>query len=225
MICNWFKKERTQDETPSFWENYRRLMQHPLSAATPLNDIPFVVFDTETTGLDPRKDRILSIGALRVQNWSIPLDNHLELLVQQQYEPDSANVEIHGILPGEPGERLTEEETTRQFVDYAGNSVLVGHHAAFDLKVLNQALKRLNTGPLQNEVLDTAQLARRLHPTAHFQNPGDYRLDRLCERFGVPLNDRHTAAGDAFLTAVLFLKILGRLEKRGLRHLKDLLRG
>lgn len=197
-------------------------MNHPLSPYTPLADIPFVVFDTETTGLNPRRDRMLSIGALSVRRWEIPLENCFEVLLHQDYEPASANMEVHELLPAVRAESLEEPEAVRQFLQYLDHAVVVGHHVKFDVAMINRALERSGAGKLRNPMLDTAQLARRLNPTAYFPEPGGYSLDRLCQTFNITPNDRHTASGDAFLTAVLFLKILGRLEKRGVRTLKDL---
>ncbi len=221
MPFNWFKKTPPRNDAPGFWKDYLRKMETPCPRDTPIRDIPFVVIDTETTGLDRRKDRILSIAALRVQNWSVPLEEGLEIFVSQRYEPASASVEVHGILPVERAENLKEQEAIEQLVKFLGNGILAGHHVDFDLAMVNQALKRHGAGPLRNQVMDTARLARRLNPTAYYPDPGGFGLDRLCERFHIPLNDRHTASGDAFLTAILLLKLLGRLEKRGIHRLKD----
>jgi len=78
---------------------------------------------------------------------------------------------------------------------------------------------------LKNKYLDTAKLAIRvehLHPT-QLLKPSDYTLDALCNRYKIPMHDRHTAAGDALLTSLLSLKLLSKLKKRGVKTLGDLL--
>jgi len=209
---------------PDFWSEYlQAFQQSPLSRHLPLAQIPFVVFDTETTGLNPRKDNLLSIGAVRVQGWQLDVGQCFELYVQQSYQPQSSAVEVHGILPGQQPYKLPQEEAVKQFLKYCGNAVLVAHHLAFDLAVLNALLRPLAGDKLRNKGLDTARLARRVAQRPDLAKPGTFGLDELCEQFHIPKSDRHTAAGDAYITGLLLLKLLYRLKKRGVRTLGDLL--
>ncbi|MEM6319366.1 MAG: 3'-5' exonuclease [Bacteroidota bacterium] len=104
----------------------------------------------------------------------------------------------------------------------AKNSIIVGHHISFDIAILNQAL-RLHFGlQLRNRTLDTGWLAKRIeNPNIIGFNP--IPLDQLCEQHQIPSGQRHMAAGDAYITSLLFLKLLGQLERRGVRRLGDLL--
>jgi len=111
-------------------------------------------------------------------------------------------------------------------LDYLQNSVIVGHHIGFDFAVLNRAFQEHLGGQLRNQTLDTNYLAKRIHSpfykTSIDQNL-NFSLDALCKQYHVPVHDRHTASGDALITALLFLKLMGQLERKGVKYLGDLL--
>jgi DNA polymerase-3 subunit epsilon len=106
-------------------------------------------------------------------------------------------------------------------LEYIKDAVLVAHHAAFDVAMINFALKRMNLPKLKNKVLDTGHVFQKTkldNSKAHFS------LDDLSKRFNIPQHDRHTASGDAYITAILFLKLLSILNKKDDLTLRDLLR-
>lgn len=227
MIFNLFKNNKNQSgDLPEFWKTYLSSFDQSYERDTPIENIRFVCFDTETTGLNPKKDQILSIGAVRIQNWNIEVADRLECLVHQEYEPVSRSIEVHGILPKERLESLSEKEALEAFLQFIGPSVLVGHHVGFDISMLNEVLFSVlgRKVRLKNAAIDTMHLARRLLPPTHHLSAGDLSLDRLAEKNNIPVHDRHTAAGDSYITGVLFLKLLDKLQKRGNRTLSDLLR-
>ncbi len=227
MIFNLFKRRETGLESlPAFWKTYHTSFEQAYDRKTPIEDIRFVCFDTETTGLDPQKDQILSLGAIAVQNWEIKVSERLEFMVHQEYQPVGQAIEVHGILPKKREESLSEREAVEHFLAFIRQSVLIGHHVGFDINMINIALsgilkKKLK---LKNASVDTINLAKRLLPPTHHLSSGELSLDQLAQKYQLPMQDRHTAAGDAYMTAILFLKMLDKLEKRGNKTLSDLLR-
>lgn len=190
----------------------------------PLEKVPFVVLDTETTGLNPERDRILSIGALRLQGGRILVRDALELYLQQEHF-DSHSVPIHGILREDMHPRIPEAEALRRLVAYIGDAVIVGHHISFDMNVLHRAMVRQGVKPLSNPCLDTGLLYRKtLLKTPLLRKKEFYTLDDLARRFDLPCTDRHTALGDAFLTAMALAHILELLKAKGILTRKQLLR-
>jgi DNA polymerase-3 subunit epsilon len=190
----------------------------------PLENIPFVVLDTETTGLNPERDRILSIGALRLQGGRIMVREALELYLQQEHF-DSDSVPIHGILREDLHPRIPEAEALRQLVAYTGDAVIVGHHIGFDLAVLHRAMVRQGVRPPGNPCLDTGLLYRKtLLKTPLLRKKEFYTLDDLARRFDLPCTDRHTALGDALLTALALAHILELLKAKGVATRNQLLR-
>lgn len=217
-MFNWFNKKH--ENHPDFWKAYEEQFQEKPPAR--VSDTRFIVFDTETTGFDYKKDRMLCIGAVTVKQNQIDVSETFEYyLKQEKFNPET--VKIHGILQNERIEQISEEEAIRNFLKFIGNSVLVAHHANFDVTMINAALRRMNLPKLQNRVLDTGTLYRKTRLTSNLidQNK-NYSLDEIAEAYNIDVKDRHTAAGDAFITALAFLKILGRLDKNGNLLFKEL---
>lgn len=209
----WFKKKKY----PVFWNDY--LKKFKTSQPKSIENTRFVVFDTETTGFDTLIDRILSIGAVSIYNNIIDVSNSLEVYLKQD-EFKAKTVEIHGILKEGNLLKISENEAIEQFINYVGNAVLVAHHAAFDIEMINNALKRLNLPKLKNKSIDTGILYKKLDG----KKESHISLDALCIEFNIPKHDRHTASGDAFITSLLFLKIVSKLKQERYVHYSDLFR-
>jgi DNA polymerase-3 subunit epsilon len=212
-MFNWF----TYRKHPLFWKEYLQKFKNkqPKSIET----TRFVVFDTETTGLDIAKDRILSIGAVCIVNNTIEVADSFEIYVKQD-EFNAETVEIHGILKEGIIQKIPENEAIKQFISFIGNAVLVAHHAAFDIEMINAAFKRMNLPKLKNKSIDTGILYKKLEGKTN----NHFNLDVLCDEFKISKSDRHTASGDAFITALLFLKIIAKLKKERTVHFSDLFR-
>lgn len=187
-----------------------------LAAGPAWADRRFVVFDNESTGLDPRKDRIVSIGAVAVRNGEILLDDVFEATVRIAF--NTSAVMVHGITREESMRGVEEAEAVRAFLEYLGDDILVGHHVMFDYLLIDGAARRQFQHGLNHQALDTMRLALALEGAGAFAGAPikSFDFDSLCARFGVVTHDRHTAPGDAFLTAQLFLKLLRLLPRHGL---------
>ncbi|WP_333694852.1 3'-5' exonuclease [Flavobacterium sp.] len=203
-MLHWFKK--ITKETPKFWDIY---LSYFSETQTDLKSSKrYVIFDCETTGLDPKKDVILSIGAVAVLNDAIIVSDYFEVFVQQ--ETFNVNtVPIHGILKEGKEEKIVEAEAVIQFLHYIKNATLVGHNVRFDIEMINQSLKRLNLGKLKNDSMDTDAMYQKFKGLQEDQHSS---LDELCSLFKIQKSDRHTASGDAYITALLFLKLKKRLQ-------------
>lgn len=211
MKFNWFKKKERLEDLPEFWKDYTRTFDEELPED--VNKIPFVVLDTETTGFDYEKDRILSIGAVRIQNQSIEVRDNFEVYVEQTtFNPET--VKIHGIIQNEKFKKTSEIDALKEFLRYIGNNVLVAHHAGFDIKMINKALARHDLPKLKNKVLDTAVLYKSTRIITNLINRDKiYSLDEIAEAYNIDVADRHTASGDAYITAIIFMKLLSRIDK------------
>ena len=217
MFNNIFKSKKNY---PEFFRTY--LDSFKKSKNLPLSETRFIVFDTETTGFDKHEDRILSIGAVSVVNNMINVVDNFELYIHQEIFK-SESVKIHGLLKKGNIEKVTEAEAIELFIKFIKNDVLVGHHVGFDINMVDQMLLRNNLGKLKNECLDTGLLFKQSKHIVYQQNLKNYTLDDLCEELKIEKVDRHTATGDALITAIAFQKIIARLDKKNNLKLKDLL--
>ncbi|MEF3079024.1 3'-5' exonuclease [Winogradskyella poriferorum] len=209
---NWFKRK----SYPEFWKTYLNTFQR--TEEQNLKDIRFVVFDTETTGLDTKNDRILSIGCVAIKDLKIKVSDQLELyLKQDKFNADT--VKIHGLLKEGKLIKVEETEAIKLFLKYIENAVLVAHHAAFDVAMINAALSRLELPKLKNRVLDTGSIFKK---TELDKSKTHFGLDELSNLFKIPMHDRHTASGDAYITALLFLKLISKLNTNSKLNFKAL---
>ncbi|MBK5292026.1 MAG: 3'-5' exonuclease [Acidobacteriia bacterium] len=206
-------------------ERYLAAFENTFADDTPAAQVRFVVLDTETTGLDPRRDRIITIGALAVRDGEILLEDAFEVMLTIAY--NNSSVTVHGITRDEAAGGMEEPEALALFLDYLRDGVIVGHHIGHDIQALNCACERHFNLTLRNRWLDTMDLTLRLHDDGAFADrpmANGFSLDALCEMFGVAAHDRHTAGGDAFLTAHIFLRLLRAAKAAGHDTLASLCR-
>ena len=186
----------------------------------PLRRLTFVVFDTETTGLNPSEgDEIIQIGAIRIVNGRILYNETIDQLVNPCRSVPAASVEIHGISAELLKDQPTIDEVLPVFHHFAKGAVLVAHNAAFDMKFLQ--IKEEPCGVrFDHPVLDTLLLSSFVHP--HQER---HSLDEVARRLQIPIVGRHTALGDAIVTAEVLVKLLPLLEASGIHTLDDAIRG
>ena len=184
----------------------------------------FAVLDTETTGLNPVTDRILCLGALKLLNGRIRVQDTLEIFVEQEHF-DHRSVPIHGIRKMGSHERIPEKQALETLQQYMEGCILVGHHIGFDLAILRAAFSRHGMPFPKNPFLDTALLYRKtLLKSPLVPKKEVYTLDDLARKYEISCKDRHTALGDAYITAIAFLRILAQLRDRKELSVKQLIR-
>ena len=164
----------------------------------------WVVLDVETSGLDQASDRLMSIGAVAVHDRRIVVADSLELTIRQPSASTRQNILVHGIGAEAQLSGLDPKQACEVFLDYVGRSPLLAFHASFDRAFLMGAAKAFVGVPIGNAWIDLADLAPALHP-----GTGARALDDWLAHFDIPVDQRHNAAGDAFATAMLFLRLLG----------------
>lgn len=214
-MIRFFKKK----QQPQYWKNYISKVENCTKYST-FENIRFVALDTETTGFDYNEDRVLSIGAIAIESNKILVADSFEIYIQQDIFKKET-VKIHGIRKRGSQTKFKEEEALIQFLEYLDDAVIVAHHTSFDVTMINQALKRYNVGPLISRTLDTNYIHKKMATNIEFNKI--FSLDELCVIYNVKPHDRHTASGDALITAQLFLKLLGKFKKNNALNLNDLL--
>lgn len=183
-----------------------------------LRRLTYVAFDTETTGLEPAQgDEIIQLGAVRIVNCKIIPGEIIDQLIDPKRSIPEASVAIHGITQKMVANQPTIGQVLPHFHRFAEGAVLVAHNAAFDMRCLQ--LKEAQTGvKFDNSVLDTLLLSTIIHP-----HQESHSLEEIATRLSLTNIGRHTALGDAIVTAEVLLKMIPLLEARGIMTLNDAL--
>ncbi|HRP29389.1 MAG TPA: exonuclease domain-containing protein [Burkholderiaceae bacterium] len=179
-----------------------------------LAELAYTVFDTETTGLSPSHgDEIIQVGATRIVAGKLRREESFEQLVDPRRPLPEAGIAIHGITPEMLAGQPTIDAVLPAFHAFAQDTVLVAHNAAFDMRFLQ--LKEEACGVVFDQpVLDTLLLSAVVHP-----NQASHSLEEIAARFDVTVLGRHTALGDAIVTAEVFLKMIPLLADKGIHTL------
>jgi DNA polymerase-3 subunit epsilon len=202
--------------------DYRRHTPRRVDRQREWHTLDYVALDAETTGFSVDHDRILSIGLVPIRQGQIEVAQRRSWLVKQADVPNNEAVKIHGISPAESALGRPEKEVLEELLKLLTGTVIVGHHIGFDVTMINHALQRHFHAKLCNPSVDTAMMAARhidaFHKTGY---PGQRppTLEELCSHADLPIMGRHTATGDAFTTAQLFLWFCSRFH---IRHHKTL---
>ncbi|MBW2177985.1 MAG: hypothetical protein JRH03_13745 [Deltaproteobacteria bacterium] len=205
------------EDRPEFYnfDLFHQPGQHPDLDDCLLADLPFTVFDTETTGLNPGVDRIISIGAVRIVKLRMLKEERFDALVNPERDIPAETTKIHGIKTDMVRFKPGIDKVLPMFHQFVTDTILVAHNAAFDMRMLQTC--EAQTGiKFINPVLDTLLLSDVIHPEHKSHNLSD-----IAGRLGVEVLGRHTAIGDATTTAILFLKMIPLLGNIGIYTLKE----
>jgi len=194
-MLDWIKN--INKEYPEFWKLYLGKFETKSSR--------YVILNTETTGLNPKKDVILSFGALGVTSDIIRIGDNFEVVILQ-YKYLHDNDLSNEFLIESKLTKLAEYQAIQSLVDYIGNAVLVGHRIHFDLEMINDVLEKMDCGKLKNEALDIEIMHQKF-----VDSTKSFSLDDLVTQYKIPENERNSASDDAYSIALLFLKLKSRL--------------
>lgn len=186
---------------------------------TALVDLPCLVLDTETTGMDPEIDRIVAIGAVRLHGRRLFRTRTFDVLVRPGRRIPASASAVHRITDSMVANAPEVAEVWPGLIETLRDAAVVGHHVDFDLAMLRSAVARYGLPWQEPLALDTARLAAALDPAEK-----DLDLAEIARRHGIIPTGRHTALGDSLVTAELYLRLVPRLLDRGVVTLGDAVR-
>ena len=180
----------------------------------------WVVVDTETSGLDPARDALLAIGGVAVDDAGIRIADSFEIVLNHGVPVTTGSVVIHGIGGDAQRAGVSPSQALAAFAEFVAGAPCVGFHIGFDRAVLKRAYAAHGALRAPERWLDVGDLAATLSPDQHKRKV--HSLDDWLARFGIETTARHTAAGDAFATAELLLRVRALAAAEGHRTFASL---
>jgi len=196
----------------------------------PIEDAGYVVVDTELTGLNEKKDSIVSIGAVKMNGGRIDLSDTFYRLLNPETSLTAESVIIHEITPDEVAEKPDIRTGLAEFLSFCNDDIIVGFCVNIDMEFLNREAKRILGHKIQNPVLDIFPMFEwvRSNKAARggeeINMPVHYKLYDIAKYYGIEVNGAHNAMIDAFITAQIFQRFIPILLEAGISSVGDVLR-
>lgn len=216
-LFNWFR--RRPEVEHKYQQRLARVHSPLVLAEQPLERQRFVVVDLEATGLNTTKDKILSIGAVVVEDNAIQMGQQFERTLKREQVKVNETVLIHQIAPSEMATGVEPECALLDFLEFVGDSPLVAFHAPFDQRLLQRELKDFFGYHFKHPFFDLAEVAPMLNPDHGMRQP---RMDDWVGRCKLNVLQRHNACADAMVTAELLLIFLQQARKQDILTLGQL---
>ncbi len=208
---------------PDYWRHYQKINPGNVPSKIDVNNLIFTVIDIEATGLNVKKDRLIAFAGIKIKESKIRIAESTEIIVNYDTPVQDNAVHIHEIVEHEKQGGISEYDAIKKIIQFISNSILVGYHIQFDFQMINKMLKRQPGQKLLNQYINIFDLINRIENPVHKIYPTTHvGLQKQCEKYGINLEDEHTAAGDAFASAQLFLKVIKKLNRRGIKTWGDL---
>jgi DNA polymerase III subunit epsilon len=195
-----------------------------------LEDVAYVAIDTELTGLNEKKDSIVSIGAVRMTGGRIELGNSFYRMLNPKTALSAKSVIIHEITPLEVMQKPAIESVLAEFLDFCDDAVLVGYCVSIDMGFLNRESKRITSHEMNNPALDIQAIHEWTMKKVALRGrrgttiPQQYKLYDIAKNFSIPVNGAHNAKIDAYITAQIFQRFIPVLIASGIRSIGELLK-
>lgn len=172
----------------------------------------YICLDCETSGLNPKKDEILSIGAVHIKENKILMRKTFNIFLKPSKNINPKSIKIHHIRPIDLENGFDAKEGIYQLLNFIGSKTIVGYYIKFDVAIISRYTKEYLGIKLPNKTIEVSSMyykTRKKRSDYHFV---DLRFDTILKNLNIPLLGKHDALNDAIMTAMVFLKLNNRLK-------------
>lgn len=167
----------------------------------------YVSLDCETSGLNPKKDEILSIGAVIIKDNKILMRNTFNIFLKPSKKINEESIKIHHIRPIDLENALEPQIAIYQLLDFIGSRPIVGYYIKFDVAIISRYTKKFIGIKLLNQTIEVSSLYYDIKRKNINYNFVDLRFDTILKNLNIPVLGKHDALNDALMTAMIFLKL------------------
>lgn len=175
----------------------------------------FVSFDCETTGLNPKKDEILSIGAVKIIQNKIELSESFERFLSPVNAISEESIKIHHIRPCDIKNSIDCKVAIEEFLHFIGNRTLIGYYIKFDIAMINRYAKEIIGTTIPNKSIELSNMYYKRYKKKTPHEFVDLKFDTIMEQLNLPKLGQHDALNDAVMSAMMYLKLEQMSEYRG----------
>ena len=167
----------------------------------------YVCLDCETSGLNPKKDEILSIGAVLIKNNKILMRNTFNLFLKPSKKIDAESIKIHRIRPIDLENGIEPKIAIEELLNFIGSRPIVGYYIKFDVAIISRYTKEYIGVKLPNETIEVSSMYYRTRKKTSEYEFIDLKFDTILKNLDIPALGKHDALNDAIMTSMMFLKL------------------
>jgi len=175
----------------------------------------FVSFDCETTGLNVKKDEILSIGGVKIINSKIELSESFERFLAPVNDIHKESIKIHHIRPCDIENSIDAKIAIEEFLHFIGNRTLIGYYIKFDIAMINRYAKKLIGTTIPNKSIELSSMYYKRYQKQSSHEFVDLKFDTIMNKLDLPKLGQHDALNDAVMSAMMYLKLENLPEYKG----------
>ncbi|MAD41651.1 MAG: DNA polymerase III subunit epsilon [Arcobacter sp.] len=167
----------------------------------------YVCLDCETTGLNPKKDEILSIGAVHIKENKVIMRKTFNIFVKPSKNISAESIKIHRIRPIDLENAVSPEEAILKILDFIGSRPIVGYYIKFDIAMISKYTKQYIGVKLPNESIEVSSMFFKSKKKTSEYEFIDLKFDTILKELDIPTLGKHDALNDAIMTSMMFLKL------------------
>ena len=167
----------------------------------------YVCLDCETTGLSPRKDEILSIGAVHIKDNKVIMRETFNIFVKPSKNISAESIKIHQIRPIDLQNAVSPKEAILKILDFIGSRPIVGYYIKFDIAMISKYTKQYIGVNLPNESIEVSSMFFKSKKKTSEYEFIDLKFDTIMKELDIPVLGKHDALNDAIMTSMMFLKL------------------